>query len=94
MFGELARKLQSMIKNDFDKFSGPGLSQIKEYDRYCRSCKNCLLLAVNDKCIICHSNKLMAILNPSNKSEFVYRGYYYVCTKCNTSYYSYKKLTK
>jgi hypothetical protein len=88
---DLARKWHRMIKNNLDKFSWPYWDKIEKYDKCCRSCLKCLIFATEITCIICKNVKLEVLYNPSKKSGSIHR-YYYICPKCNTSYYSYEKL--
>lgn len=90
---DLARKWHRMVRHDLDKFSWPHWNEIGEYDKCCRSCKNRLLFAMENECVICQKGKLEVLFNPSKKSGSI-RRYYYSCPKCNTSYCSYKKLIK
>ena len=87
----LARKWHRMIRNDLNKFSWPHWDEMEKYDRCCRSCKKRLLFALYDECVFCQEKKLEVLLNPSHRRDS-FRKYYYSCPKCNTSYYSYKKL--
>ena len=88
---DLARKWHRMIGSDLDKFSWPHWNEIGEYNKCCRSCKNRLLFALKDECVMCQKEKLEVLYKPSMKSGSIRRRYYR-CLKCNTSYYSYQKL--